>query len=69
MLNDTLLFDSDDEYRFTGTETRPNEIVAVAMERGGMIVLPGLGARMRRAAPGTGNSRQLRVWNQEVTNY
>jgi hypothetical protein len=38
MLNDTLLFDSDDEYRFTGTETRPNEIVAVAMERGGMVV-------------------------------
>jgi hypothetical protein len=30
MLNDTLLFDSEDEYRLTGTETRPNEIVAVA---------------------------------------
>jgi hypothetical protein len=37
MLNDTLLFDSEDEYRLTGTETRPNEIVAVAIERGGMV--------------------------------
>jgi hypothetical protein len=37
MLNDTLLFDSDDEYRLTGTETRPNEMVAVAIERGGMV--------------------------------
>jgi hypothetical protein len=37
MLKDTLLFDSEDEYRLTGTETRPNEIVAVAIERGGMV--------------------------------
>src|SRR4030095_2488548 len=36
MLNDTLVFDSADEYRFTGTETRPNEIVALAIDRGGM---------------------------------
>jgi hypothetical protein len=57
MLNDTLLFDSDEEYRFTGTETRPNEIVAVAMERGGMIVyrVGGAertnGARHRKLSP------------------
>ena len=36
MLNDTLALDSADEYRLTGTETSPNEIVAVAMERAGM---------------------------------
>ena len=36
MLNDTLDLDSDDEYRLTGTETRPNEIVAVPIERAGM---------------------------------
>jgi hypothetical protein len=57
MLNDTLLFDSDDEYRLTGTETRPNEIVAVAMERGGMVgSLEGgakvtSGARFRKLSP------------------
>src|SRR5262245_51511281 len=38
MLKDTLAFDSDDENRFTGTETRPNEIVAVPIVRAGMIV-------------------------------
>jgi hypothetical protein len=37
-LNETLDFDSEDEYRFTGTETRPKEIVAVAMERAGIGV-------------------------------
>jgi hypothetical protein len=37
MLNDTLAFDSDDEYRLTGTETRPNEIVALPIERAGMV--------------------------------
>ena len=31
-----LVFDSDDEYRLTGTETRPKEIVAEAIERAGM---------------------------------
>jgi len=31
MLNDTLALDSADEYRLTGTDTRPNEMVAVAM--------------------------------------
>ena len=36
MLNDTLALDSADEYRLTGTDTRPNEMVAVAMERAGM---------------------------------
>jgi len=36
MLNETLAFDSEDEYRFTGTETSPKEIVAVAIERAGM---------------------------------
>jgi hypothetical protein len=38
MLNETLDFDSEEEYRFTGTETRPNEMVAVAMERAGISV-------------------------------
>jgi hypothetical protein len=36
MLNETLVFDSEDENRFTGTETRPNEMVAVPIERAGM---------------------------------
>jgi hypothetical protein len=36
MLKDTLVFDSEDEYRLTGTETRPKEIVAEAMERAGI---------------------------------
>jgi hypothetical protein len=36
MLNDTLDFDSDAEKRQTGTDTRPNEIVALAIERAGM---------------------------------
>jgi hypothetical protein len=44
MLNDTLLFDSEDEYRLTGTETSPNEIVAVAIERAGMVGNQGGGA-------------------------
>jgi hypothetical protein len=38
MLKDTLDFDSDEEYRFTGTETRPKEMVAVAIERAGIGV-------------------------------
>jgi hypothetical protein len=38
MLKDTLDLDSDEEYRFTGTETRPKEIVAVAIERAGIGV-------------------------------
>jgi hypothetical protein len=33
-----LAFDSAAEYRFTGTETRPKEIVAVPMARAGMGV-------------------------------
>jgi hypothetical protein len=36
MLKLTLDFDSADEYTFTGTETRPNEIVAVDIERAGI---------------------------------
>jgi hypothetical protein len=36
MLNDTLDLDSDEEYRFTGTETRPKEMVAVPIERAGI---------------------------------
>jgi hypothetical protein len=35
-LNETLALDSDDEYKFTGTETRPNEIVAAAIGRAGI---------------------------------
>jgi len=38
MLKETLVFDSDDEYRLTGTETRPKEIVAVPIERAGIRV-------------------------------
>jgi hypothetical protein len=38
MLNETLVLDSDDEYRLTGTETRPKEMVAVPIERAGMAV-------------------------------
>jgi hypothetical protein len=33
MLKETLVFDSDDEYRLTGTETRPKEMVAAPIER------------------------------------
>jgi hypothetical protein len=36
MLNETLALDSADEYRLTGTDTRPKEIVALAIERAGM---------------------------------
>jgi hypothetical protein len=36
MLKDTLVLDSDDEYRLTGTETSPKEMVAVAIERAAM---------------------------------
>jgi hypothetical protein len=36
MLKETLAFDSADEYRLTGTETRPNEMFAVAIERAGI---------------------------------
>jgi hypothetical protein len=36
MLNETLVLDSDDEKMLTGTETSPNEIVAVPIERAGM---------------------------------
>jgi hypothetical protein len=38
MLNETLDFDSADEKIWTGTETRPNEMVAVAILRAGMEV-------------------------------
>jgi hypothetical protein len=38
MLNDTLDFDSAEEYRLTGTETSPNEMVAVPMDRAAMSV-------------------------------
>jgi hypothetical protein len=53
MLNDTLALDSADEYRLTGTDTRPNEMVAVAMERAGMD-RPGngLSAEMRERRTG-----------------
>src|SRR5215212_1837320 len=38
MLNDTLDFDSAEEYRLTGTETSPNEMVAVPIDRAAMSV-------------------------------
>jgi hypothetical protein len=38
MLNETLAFDSEDEKIWTGTETSPKEIVAVAILRAGMRV-------------------------------
>jgi hypothetical protein len=41
MLKDTLVFDSEEEYRLTGTETRPKEIVAVAIERAAMAACGG----------------------------
>jgi hypothetical protein len=37
MLNDTLALDSDDEKMLTGTDTRPKEIVAVAIDLAGMF--------------------------------
>jgi hypothetical protein len=39
MLKLMLAADSEVEYRFTGTDTRPNEIVAEAIERAGGIWL------------------------------
>jgi hypothetical protein len=36
MLNETLDLDSADEYTLIGTETSPNEMVAVEIERAGM---------------------------------
>jgi hypothetical protein len=36
MLNDTFVLLSEDEYRFTGTDTSPNEMVALAIDRAGM---------------------------------
>jgi len=36
MLNEMLAFDSEDEKSWTGTDTRPNEIVAEPMDRAGM---------------------------------
>jgi hypothetical protein len=36
MLNEMLDLDSDEEYRLTGTDTKPNEMVAVPMERAAM---------------------------------
>ena len=50
MLNETLAFDSADEKRLTGTETSPNEMVAVPMERAG------IGRRTREE--GSGNPRK-----------
>jgi hypothetical protein len=38
MLKDTLARDSDEEYTWTGTETRPKEIVAVPVERTGITI-------------------------------
>jgi len=38
MLNDTLDLDSEEEYRLTGTETSPNEMVAVPIDRAAMVV-------------------------------
>jgi hypothetical protein len=44
MLNETLAFDSEDEKICTGTDTSPNEMVAVAILRAGMgifaLVIP-----------------------------
>jgi hypothetical protein len=55
MLKDTLDLDSDEEYRLTGTETRPKEMVAVAIERAGIGVrLKGLvveGTSVTRSFP------------------
>src|SRR3954471_14036074 len=39
MLKETLAFDSADEKICTGTDTRPKEIVAVAIFRAGMRVI------------------------------
>jgi len=39
MLKDTLAFDSEDEKIWTGTETSPKEIVAVAILRAGMELI------------------------------
>src|SRR5688500_15769730 len=47
MLNDTLDFPSEDEYRLTGTETSPNEMVAVPMDRAAM----GVGMRGNERLP------------------
>jgi hypothetical protein len=59
MLKDTLDLDSDDEYRLTGTETRPNEIVAVPMDRAGMD-----GARWRvRVTAGAPRGLGLARWD------
>jgi hypothetical protein len=39
MLNETFALDSEDEKIWTGTETSPKEIVAVAILRAGMDVI------------------------------
>src|SRR6185503_2104659 len=50
MLNETLDFDSDDEKRLTGTETRPKEMVAVPIARAGIRRLGALRGRPRPSA-------------------
>jgi hypothetical protein len=57
MLNDTLDLDSDEEYRLTGTETSPNEMVAVPMDRAAMAV------RMR------GSERRLREPSENAPSF
>jgi hypothetical protein len=39
MLNETVAADSAEEYSFTGTETRPKEIVAEPIGRAGIMRL------------------------------
>jgi hypothetical protein len=56
MLNETLAFDSADEKIWTGTETRPKEIVAVPMLRAGM------GETGKCHPEGAGRPRDLLVW-------
>jgi len=58
MLNDTLDFDSEEEYRLTGTETSPNEMVAVPMERAAMSVVR---LRVERGTEAGGPSDNLVV--------
>lgn len=49
MLKLTLAEDSLAEYRLTGTETSPNEILAEPIGRGGMVLnIPEIGTPARR---------------------
>jgi hypothetical protein len=51
MLKVTLAADSLVEYRLTGTETIPNEIVAEAIERAGIGIQNNLPSVGRKTAP------------------